>query len=299
MNTDRIRALRRLLPNPSYRGDPALAGSSFSTQVSGFSEWEDSPEFGYNFVMALLHDKKDLPAMVKEQWLVALYRMERFKFFNTHVAEALSWREHARKKYRDVVEGMLICEDAPFELIAEKTNLPQKSIECYEQLFFNVKDRMDDNVYLSRLAYPNGITCHNDRDYFSVTDPGMLLLRAGFNRGIEDVLFFAGLRGHSGAGVDAAGILEHTIMTEGLVYARNGGLSQRGLPQITAAKAIIVAKKSGGENERIPDPSGMSDIGAAIRSVLITRAQSSVRHVLGAKNETIDVEAEEISLPTD
>lgn len=299
MDTDRIRTLRRLLPNPAPSGNPGHAGVSFAKDVSGYSRWEDRPDFGYQFIGELLKAREDLPAAVTEKWLVRLYRMERYKFYNPHVAEAISWREPARRKYRHVVEGLLICQDAPLDVVAEYTNLDKHTVECYEQLFFNVKDRIEDNVYLSNLAYPRGVACQTEKDYFTKTDPGVLLLRVGFSRGFEDVLFFAGLRGHEGAGVDATAQLEDTIMTEALAYARNGGLSQRGLPQISSAKAILVAQKSGGENERPPDPTGLSDMGAIIRSTMMGRARSNVQKVLDNRNDAVDVEADEISLQKD
>ena len=272
--------------------------SRYANSIVRESAWEDKPDFGYKFVRSFLDSRRDLPLSVEEKWLISFFRMERYHIYNRHVAEALSWTESHRTKHKAVVEAFLVCGKLSIPDIAQKTALHAASITAYEQLFFNVRDRLEDNVYISNLVFPEGIVDQLRPNYFLTTSPEDLYLRAGYTAGSDDILFFAGMKGGNTLDDEAANLLETNIMNEASRYARNGGLGQRNMPQISSAKAIIVAKKSAGTGDRPPDDSGWSDMGSMIRSQLMEKSEQTVDDILGG-GKSIEVESEEIALPNE
>lgn len=202
------------------------------------------------------------------------------------VAGARALCDGLMTKERGTVEALLLCEDMPVEEIAEFTRLPQGTVEAYEKLFYNVRDRFEDYLYLSRIVYPHGRLEEIYDNYLANATFGDLLRRVGYNSGKEFVAYMAGFRSNMVNAMstsDVATQLERMTMANGFIWANSGALNQRshaaGLR--TAHNLLAAAKASGtdgGEASAFEDPS----LASALRSELITSSQAGVSATVAA-----------------
>lgn len=160
--------------------------------------------------------------------------------------------EPALREEAAVIQSMLIAKDSEIHKIAMTLGIPADVIQAYEQLFFNVFDRQEEYLYIRNIVYPNGRLVEMFDNYIENETMANLLLRAGFNHGMEEVLNLSGVtRGNLFTGGDGAsvlaGMLESMFMNNGLMMARAGFVNQRsnaeGLRQ--AAKILTATKASG------------------------------------------------------
>jgi len=74
---------------------------------------------------------------------------------NPVLEEAYEINHPANHQTASLLNALLICPDLSVEKIAGLIGLPLAVVEAYEGLFFNVRDRLDDRLYLARLVYPD------------------------------------------------------------------------------------------------------------------------------------------------
>lgn len=129
-------------------------------------------------------------------------------------------------------------------------------VKLYEQLFFNVRDRMHEKCHISHIAWPQTRQVEYQFAYNQREDAGYLMMRASRNHGSAVALNFAG-HGTAVTEIDSSlstGRMESMVMSSGLDDARMGFSSQGGdVPNIRRAQDIIKANKAGGNDDRNSD----------------------------------------------
>jgi len=153
-------------------------------------------QFGWNFARTMAANKLELPPIFQDRnewvWRAYLYALNRQKFKDPVIREALTFTGHNMQKERAVLHALLINPKATIEDVAQRLNRDVDVIEAYEALFFNVHDRREDHLYISSIVYPQGRLVEMYEHYIRNESLEMILLRAGYNHGPEDVLYFAG-----------------------------------------------------------------------------------------------------------
>ncbi len=149
---------------------------------------------------------------------------------------------------RAILNAALIAKDATIETVAAALGLPEKTVEAYEVLFFNVLDRRDDAMYLCKIVYPNHRLVELCDNYLEETSLDVLLLRIGYNRGLEAVLYAAGLKDNPTADMtatEAAAALEQAILSTGCGLVGAGLLNGEKMhPAIRATVELINATRT-------------------------------------------------------
>lgn len=233
-------------------------------------------------IFAKAHKNLPIYLTCEDQWVWRAYLVHCNPdlYFDRYVSEAMALMDPSMQHERSTLQGYLLAEDCSIQEIAMITGIEHDTIMAFEKLFFNVRDRFEDYLFLSRTVYPHGRLEEFFDDYLRNTTFGDMIRRAGYNRGAEYVSFMAGLRSRlvqdmtSG---DMAVKLEKVIMANGFVLAQAGLINQReNAAGVRDAKSMIVAAKAGG-NEQV-DTSGFDDPGvaAALRGELSRVGRAAV-----------------------
>ena len=174
----------------------------------------------------------------------------------------------ANRATRAVLNAALIAGDATIEAVAAALNLPVNTVEAYEVLFFNVIDRKEDPMYLRNIAYPETRLVETLDHYLEETDPDTLLLRIGYNQGLQQVLLAAGLQDNPAAGMtgaEAAVQFKDGMLATSIKLVAAGFLNyEKKHPAIKGAMEFIKASKTsrqaaGGAKDEAGNDRGLAE----------------------------------------
>lgn len=266
MTFERIQQLIQTLPSNSSYFEDIYNYTTEVPEVNKFLHAYKNLRFGYCYVHSIIEDGQKLPDLVEEEALIKLYNLLKFGISDSDILFAISLTDMTNKNMEDTIKAMLMS-DASYEEISKITAIPPKVLELYGELFFNIRDRKKEALFIANVVYPNSRMIEQMEGYTKNEDFGKLMLRAAYNNGIEDVAYFSGLKTESliSSGMtaaDAASRLENMIMLNGLFLSRNGFLNQRNATGVAQAKNIIMAsKQSGQDNTSSQDLEGVQSLG--------------------------------------
>lgn len=261
MTAERVEQLSRYLaaydlvpPNDAF--DIYSETGIRSAGVARFTQSYKSARFGFDALRSLASAALPFPAWFDGDDLI-LFRMYCFLRGakpDLVTQQALAFVTPHMRQEKSVLEGMLLARDTDFQKIAGYFGMPEEAIRLYEKSFFNVRDRMKDLPYLASQVYPEGRQVEMIEDYMNSEETRMLIRRAGYNFGLDDVLHFAGFPAYAiqssrKTGNLSAKDLEGVILAQGSFLARNGFINQRAVPAIRSAVGLIAASKMGGTEQ--------------------------------------------------
>ena len=159
--------------------------------------------------------------------------------------------EHAAHKQRRILLGCLLLKpEIDYAAIGRRGGASEAAVLVYETLFWDVRDRLDDPIYIASLVYPQGRQVEFDPDYSRKVDPMYLALRATVNYVIEAAEELLGLRAP-----DARSTVKHQsqafaakILSLANFAARMGFLHQD-LPIFRHAFRVLKALRIGNKTE--------------------------------------------------
>jgi hypothetical protein len=274
MEAARIQYLAQFIPDNSdyFRfslGQSPSETSKQQRQIDRFLTAYRDLAFGFHFVRALIKEDQPLPPDVYEQELIDLYWFELDGNPNQQLVEALSLRHPTSRFLENSVQAMLLTGE-PLQEISKVAGISPAVLQYYEQLFFNVRDRRNESLFIASIVYPEHRLVETMENYIKDVDAGSFLKRSAFNNGLDDVSYFVGLKvpsiesGFSASAQEMASRLESSIMANGHYLARNGFLNQRSSHGVGAARGLIVAAKQGGEDTSDLDTFGAGNLGDAL-----------------------------------
>ena len=286
MNAARISELIRYLPHESEYFPYQGPGQETDPEIARFVYAYRDLAFGFHFVRALVVAGMKLPLEVNEPEIRALYWWENGRHEHPGLKEALGLRHPMQSHVRKTLEALLVTEES-LEDIAHVTGVSLDTLHLYSKLFWAVRDRREDALFLASVVYPHGRLEEKVEGYINSVDAGTMMLRAAWNNSSLDVGYFAGLRMKN---IDAqsdpailARELEGSIMANGLLLARNGFMDQRhGAHGLNSARGLLVAAKQGGDTTQATDPTQIA-MGTALLDDLQELAQA------GAEEEIRDL----------
>ena len=258
----------------------------------------NDPKFGWNLVNSFVRARQRLPLTMTDACLCRAY---------AHLAEA-SWDPeldlavaltHPRNTAQaNLLWGLIISRHISFEQIATWMGLDQDVVEIFASLFFNVRARWDAPGFMAQLLYPQGKGDTLREDYLASADPGLLLLRAGYEYGAQEVARLAGLSRPTGAKVSTEQLcdqLETAILQNGVLLARQGYLNAKSSPGLAHARAILVAQRKAKESApaTTPDALGLNAIsmGGGIMDLLKSSQATDVAERRQAHLQMLELEA--------
>ena len=226
-------------------------------------------KFIWRFTRSFVEANLPLPASAtREKWMCRAWTYGLDKMHDPVMTQAVAIEGTEHRLKRNLIKALLLIRDKPMGDIARKVGLGVEVIEAFEALFWNVRDRMDEEDYITRLVFPEGIQTEFRPDYIIQEDLGQLMLKAAILGGERDVFALARMRSDEplapySAG-EAAQELESAIMANALVLARLGLLNQPNLPGLDHARSVIVASKKAGMSVKSDDDvMGLGALGMA------------------------------------
>lgn len=266
MTFNRIQQLINLLPNNSSYFREILSYTSKVNSVNKFLCAYKDLAFGYHIVKSLILDNIEFPAeVIDEDVLYRTYLLEKYDAYDEIIVYAMALTHPGNKTMEDAVKAAIISDESYYS-IGKAYGMPSEVIEAYEQLFFNVRDRKNEALFIANLVYPDTRLVELSENYFKTEDKGRIIMRSAYNNGLGDASYFIGLKNmnnliNSGLNsVDSASQLEAAIMVNGLFLARNGALNAK-TSGINQAKGILIAAKQGGQDTSNTDTEGIGTLG--------------------------------------
>lgn len=223
-------------------------------------------KFGWDFAKTLAQEDVPFPALLHGDDLV-IWRAYRFikGGGSDAVIEGAVAIEHLPewKTLRGQIRSLLVAREVDCAFVATKFGMRLDVVKAYEKLFFNVLDRKEDHIWLANIIFPEGRISEAFEDYLQKSSIDDLMLRAGYSKGVQHVLYATGLGQHPYAGLDAAtgaADLDAMFMADGCLYAGFGWMHQsKNAMPIMNARLSMQAGKMGGESTVNADALGIGD----------------------------------------
>lgn len=240
--------LKRLESRPSsYDWD-------IERQVLAYSDLE----FGWKMARACAAHQLPLPAaasgedeMLFRAWC---YHINPGTYKDKAITQAVAWQTDPRfaATVRTDLQALLLARDATVASASQAINLPYDSVMAYQTLFWNVMDRKADVAWLKQFVYPETRMVEFFADYIEQPSFRELLLRAGYNHGIDHVRYLSGISNDpvTALGASAAGQqFESFVMANAMLMAQGGWLNNtKHATAIFHARHLMTATKLGGDS---------------------------------------------------
>lgn len=275
MTKQEITQLCRLIPVGSTRFSIPASGD-----MSAAQRWLDveyralrDPRFGFNFIRTLIETGTPFPNRARrldQSLLEMAYIYERMAAEGTRPTDGAISEAHYLA-YPDnglapVVNACLLQPEREwgYEKIAKLVGCCTLAIKVYEALYFNVRDRLDDQGYITFLIWPHGRYPMYDPLYTRLVPPGQLLLQNADEFGLEKALAGYGFIRNYPRLIDTAqGMTEikHAMTSKCLaaMWSGQSGTNNRDIGRHMAFQ--IAEAQSGGPQSGALENVGMSNLG--------------------------------------
>ncbi len=251
----------RLLPEFALRFDyiPGGSGSKQQLQVNRYLAIERDVRFGWNFVRTLIDNRISMPPDVDNEWLCRAWRFE-FTGDDDAVMQALALDQPSGHHVADTLKMLLLHEEWDIARVAERLHYPVEVIQCYHDLFFNVKERLADEKFVVSQVWPEGRGVMFDPNYAKNLGFSDRIRRASFDGSVEQALVLAGHQAGWQSSMDlmtSSSAFERDVMAIGNL-ALHAGLGGQHNPSLTRASNMVVAAKASGQQSRdVQDQGGL------------------------------------------
>jgi hypothetical protein len=236
MNRSYIRFLVAFLPEDSrYFAQNGVVGDRPGQLALALND----PKFGWNFLRALKQDGMELPLVIDHLQLQEANGYLRGAYDDA-MDESLVLAGPQNTTMRNLLKALLICRDVTLENIANWMELPLEVVRIFDQLFFNVRDRLHERGYIAQILYPDGIRINSNTE-----NKESLLLRAGSRHGAREVIRLAGIQSEQGgqSNDELLHDFEHETLLRAKTLVRHGRKEDMGSPVVASAKALVIADK--------------------------------------------------------
>lgn len=284
MTFERIQELAQYLPDTSIYFNEILGYTDQITSVNKFVKAYKDLQFGYKFIKSLVDADLTLPATVDEEELIDTFQFLKYNAYKPDVVFAISLTHPSNKNIEDAIKAFLITDES-YDTLQSLTGISKEVLKIYEKLFFNIRDRKSEALFIANTVYPDSRMVEIMDNYAKNEDPGKILLRSAYNNGIEDVAYFSGLKvdcianNTNISSPEIAQKLETALMANALYLCRNGFISQKN-SGIGHAKSLLIAAKQGGQADNTQDTEGAGILGAAMMETFLSIKQPEMDNKL-------------------
>lgn len=217
--------------------------------------------FGWESAQKLAWHALPCPGILsgEDDWIYRayLYNIDPQRYADNDIQSAIMLLHPKMRGTRRAIDAMLIIRDIDVRRIAMQMGFRASVIAAYEKLFFNVLDRKNDADYIRDIVYPETRLVEWFDKYASSEDLGRIMMRAGYNNGLDYVLYVAGFNSNLLQNLtmnDLPGNMESLIMANGFVMAKSGWLNQyTNAVGVRSATNLIAAAKQNGDTAQV-DP---------------------------------------------
>jgi hypothetical protein len=235
----------------------------------------NAPDFGWHYVRFWLDAQLNLPSMVNQHSIYLMFMHFAGCLIKDELPQTLELREPNSTFTRIAVEAYSLCRDLQMSQIPDRVKIREQVLRIYYDLFFNVRNRFDEPLYVAQIVYPETRLADLRADGFDPQNIRQNLFRIAYEYGSEALECKLGtrIRQFSPAVIEklAAG-LEGRIMSNARTVARLGGLnSQQAAPALRLATGLLRSMREQGQppNTFSDDVAGLGAVGLC-KSVLDT-----------------------------
>jgi hypothetical protein len=219
--------------------------------------------FPWKYAQAFAQLRKLLPPIVTEFYIRTAYDHLLGRVTNGDINEALIIQHPRWTTKRGFLEALLLFPNLRLDEVAAHVGISVSTVIVYEQLFFNVRDRLYDELFVNEICYPDTKLIEYRSEYWETVEPRDLIFRAAYNNDLDTVLHIFGSRKPSAeqsSDVSAKNVKERILAGADFVV-RAGGVNSQ-IPVLDAARRIIVAGEKATANQNRNAPSdALSDVG--------------------------------------
>lgn len=165
MHPDRIAELVELLPVEPAVNDrfdlvpkrPTITQDSYmSGMIVRIAAQQGNPKFPFVFATSFVHSGLPLPADgVKEEWIRRAYKVLTRRGKDRAMEQVLELYIQSGHAISQRINALVIG-NAPREYISALCQRSEEVVEGYEKLFFDMRDRLNDHLFISSYLYPDG-----------------------------------------------------------------------------------------------------------------------------------------------
>lgn len=224
------------------------------------------PAFAWKFAQAFAQLRQPLPAIVSEPLIKQAYAHISGQAINEDINEAQIFQHPKWGNHRGFLEALLLLPDLRLDEVAKHVGVSVSVVMLYEHLFWSVRDRLAETMFINELCYPQSslVECRGEGDYFNEATPRDLMLRAAYHGDLETVMQIFGSRTpqtEQSAEVSAKRV-KTRILADADLVVRAGGAGSK-VPVLDAARRMISAaeKFAGTKPSAGDDVIGLTAIG--------------------------------------
>ena len=205
----------------------------------------NDPKIGWNFLRGLQADGLPLP---EEIGYLPLMQANAYLYGanNEAMDMALCLLHPENTTTANLLKGLLISRDVTLENIGAFMKLPFEVVRLFHELFFNVRDRLDEPGFLAQLLNPDGVRINDEGD-----GEDLLLMRAGVRYGAREVIRL--MRVKAETDTESAEELrqgfESDVLRGANACIRHGSTEDIDSPVVGLAKTLVVAEKRNQRDE--------------------------------------------------
>jgi hypothetical protein len=291
MNADAIRQLVFRLPPESPYFRAAFRNQPEKTRNLNLAQrWAvalNDPAFLWNLSFRYAEAGLPLPSFV---WNSAALRANCFLLYRDHpdyhVAIAQSLNLPQMRAGRDLLRALLCCRDLTLEQIAEMCQLPLDVVRLFSELFWNFRDRVDDPIYVTQLLFRHTRFPGAQEQ----ADPGLRLVRLGYQKGAQAVLQAAGLATLANKCETAAvnGQIHSALVSHAALGLDLGLTNEDDNPALAPALQLLLRERAkqgpGLDADDLRGLGGMS-LGRSIMETFLEKTRPDIEHQIALQNQ--------------
>jgi len=240
------------------------------------------PAFPWKYAQAFAQLRQPLPAIVDEHYIRAAHAHLSGRIINDEISEAQVMQHGRWATKRGFLEALLLLPNLRIDEIAVQAGLSVSIVMTYEQLFWNVRDRRSDEMFVNEICLPNTRLNEYRDDFWETVQPRDLMLRAAFNNDLQTILQIFGTRTpvpEQPADASAKRV-KSRIMADAEFVVRAGG-SNSGLPVLDSARRIIAA----GEKNVVPKRANGDDV-IGLTALSMNLGDSIMANLMGSADDS-------------
>ena len=240
------------------------------------------PAFPWKYAQAFAQLRQPLPESVVEHYIRAAHAHLSGRIINDEISEAQVMQHGRWATKRGFLEALLLLPNLRIDEIAVQAGLSVSIVMTYEQLFWNVRDRRSDEMFVNEICLPNTRLNEYRDDFWETVQPRDLMLRAAFNNDLQTILQIFGTRTpvpEQPADASAKRV-KSRIMADAEFVVRAGG-SNSGLPVLDSARRIIAA----GEKNVVPKRANGDDV-IGLTALSMNLGDSIMANLMGSADDS-------------
>jgi hypothetical protein len=288
MNVSRIEDLVLSVPGdvPLYtRVTPGTSARPTQEQIverTNLAVWD--PHFPWLYAAAFANAKRRLPCEANEDYLRTAHEFSANGRMCREVKWALMLQNPASSMTRYMLEALLLIPSQSIEAVSRISGIDVEIINTYEQLFFNVRDRLNDLIYINKIVYPETRHPEAKPSYYLNAHPGRLMLISAMQpdgENVEAILNIYGTRTNTDklAYELLSKAVENRTLSDAYRLVSSGGANQSHSPVLNRAMQLLVAARS---NPMLTNDT--SDAIAGLTALALNPGQSALATIKGITN---------------